>query len=516
MFRRKGRCETSLFFVLSLHSVDFVVYLQKSNQTVSMNITKSVHSFMLIAAFLFYGCTQQKTANTLLHEYPKIFPDYHEVVIPPNIAPLNFMVEGVDEIFVEFHLDGKCCFSISCQDGIADIPMDKWTDMLGKARGKEIEIHVSTWGKEHPEGVKYLPFKVMVADEDIDNWITYRLIEPGYQSWKQLGIYQRDIRSFDEKVIVDNHTNTQTCLNCHSFANYSPNRMMFHARGANGGTYIYKDGKLLKVNIEKIGLKKGASYPIWHPEGKLIAFSSNKTQQAFFDVGEQPLEVYDESSDLIFYDTETGEVFSDPRFLTSETMETYPAWSPDGKWLYYSLAEAKSLPKEHRDMHYHLCRLSFDPSTRTFGEKVDTLYNASMHQGSASYPRISPDGQYLLYTWASHGTFPIWHKEADLKMMDLENRVPLDVSVWNSEEADSYHAWSSNGRWIVFGSRRLDGRYTRLFIAYLDKSGKACRPFLLPQEDPRHHIWRMKSFNIPEFVKESVELPSTDFSLMAQ
>ncbi len=481
-----------------------------------MNITKYILGLLFLPAFLFFSCKNQKIANTTLDEQPKIFPDYNNVVIPPNIAPLNFMVEEAEEISASFHLEGKCCFTTTGRDGILDIPGNKWKSLLTNARGKNIEIHVAVWNDRYPEGANYLPVRISVAEEEMDGWIAYRLIEPGYQSWKQLGIYQRDVTSFEEKAIVDNHSNTQTCLNCHSFVNNSTERMMFHARGVSGGTYIYKEGKLSKVNIEKIGLKKGASYPIWHPDGKVIAFSSNTTQQAFFEQGDQPLEVYDERSDLIFYDTETGDVFSDPRFLTAESMETYPAWSPDGKWLYYASAEAKVLPQAYRDMHYHLLRISFDPPTRKFGQKIDTLYHALVDSGSVSYPRVSPNGQYLLYTWASHGTFPIWHKEADLKMMDLKKLTVCDVSVWNSEEADSYHAWSSNGHWLVFGSRRLDGRYTRLYLAYWDKKGKAYKPFLLPQKDPRHNIWRLKSYNIPEFIKQSAELPSSDFASMAQ
>jgi Tol biopolymer transport system component len=102
----------------------------------------------------------------------------------------------------------------------------------------------------------------------------------------------------------------------------------------------------------------------------------------------------------------------------------------------------------------------------------------------------------------------VWHREADLQMMDLETMAPVDVSVWNdADEADSYHSWSSDGRWVVYGSRRLDGRFTRLFIAHLDESGVPCKPFLLPQKDPRHNIWRLKSFNVPEFIGGKVEIP---------
>jgi hypothetical protein len=93
-------------------------------------------------------------------------------------------------------------------------------------------------------------------------------------------------------------------------------------------------------------------------------------------------------------------------------------------------------------------------------------------------------------------------------MIDLESMASVDVTVWNDpSEAESYHSWSSDGRWAMYGSRRLDGRYTRLYIAYFDEDGNPHKPFLLPQEDPRYNIWRLKSFNVPEFIDGKVEVP---------
>ena len=141
---------------------------------------------------------------------------------------------------------------------------------------------------------------------------------------------------------------------------------------------------------------------------------------------------------------------------------------------------------------------------------METVYDASVLGGSVSYPRISADGRYLLYTWAEYGTFPIWHDEADLRMIDLQTMEHVDVSVINDpENADSYHSFSSDGRWVMFGSRRLDGRYTRLYVAHMDEDGNMHKPFLLPQEDPRYNIWRLKSFNVPEFIDGEVELPKS-------
>lgn len=158
--------------------------------------------------------------------------------------------------------------------------------------------------------------------------------------------------------------------------------------------------------------------------------------------------------------------------------------------------------------------MEFDGNSGKLGERIDTVYNARTQGGSASFPRISPDGKYLLFTLAAFGTFPIWHNEADLKMMLLDTGEPVDISVWNDKEnTESYHSWSENGRWVMFSSRRLDGRYTRVFIAYLDKNGKPHKPFLLPQKDPRLNTLRLKSFNIPEFMDGRVDMPDNTVEL---
>ena len=137
---------------------------------------------------------------------------------------------------------------------------------------------------------------------------------------------------------------------------------------------------------------------------------------------------------------------------------------------YYCTAPAKQLPKRLREVKYSICSVSFDPDSGSFGETIDTIYTA--HNKSASFPRISPDNQYLLFTESDYATFPIWHKEADLKMISLQDSASVNTDILNSPDVESYHSWSSNGKWIIFSSRRLDGLYTRFFIAHLNKNGK--------------------------------------------
>ena len=142
----------------------------------------------------------------------------------------------------------------------------------------------------------------------------------------------------------------------------------------------------------------------------------------------------------------------------------------------------------------------------SFGSKVDTLYNAQLHQKSVSFPRVSPDGKNLVFTLHNWGNFSIWHKEADLWKVNLQTEEVVPLAEVNSDDVESYHSWSSNSRWLIFSSRRTNGLYTRPFIAYVDEKGETCKPFLLPQNNPLvYYKQLMFSYNIPEFMIRKVE-----------
>ena len=125
---------------------------------------------------------------------------------------------------------------------------------------------------------------------------------------------------------------------------------------------------------------------------------------------------------------------------------------------------------------------------------------------SITLPRVSPDGNWLMFTMGRQGIFHIWHKDSELYLMNLNNGNYRCLNEINSSEVESYHSWSSNGQWVVFSSRRDDGLYTRFYLSHMDSSGKFSKPFQLPQKDPLHSSKFMYSFNIPEFTVEPVKV----------
>lgn len=445
-------------------------------------------------------------ADKQLDAYPSITPDYVGVTIPPRIAPLCFgLQEEADEAMARFSSGGQC-FEVSYQANTFQIPMAKWQKLLEASVGGSIQIEVAV--RKGGAWYAYRPFEWHVSPDSIDGYLAYRRIAPGYELWNHLGIYQRNLATFEETPIVENYQTGENCMNCHSFCNRRPDLFLFHMRQKFGGTYLIRGKEVEKLDTKTPETISDLVYPSWHPGGRFVAFSTNTTRQFFHPNDPNRIEVYDMESDVVVYDSEKHELLTAPALFSKQAFETFPTFSPDGKRLYFCSAEARNMPQEFRKVQYSLCSIAFDAETRTFGTEVDTLYSAPREGRSVSFPRVSPDGRFLLYTLFDYGNFSIWHKEADLYLLDLQTQTSRCLTEVNSPDVESYHAWSSNGRWIVFSSRRGDGLYTRPYVAHISEKGEASKPFLLPQKTRDFYVEFMQSYNIPEFVQGRVEVSS--------
>lgn len=474
-----------------------------------------------MAVCLFAACNQVQipTDYTDSNALPKIYPDYTNVTIPINIAPLTFELDEPADGFVARYSFGND--EIVCGGDKAQPDIDDWRQLTAKASGKAIAVEIYALHGE--QWTRFKPFNIYVSPDSIDPYISYRLIAPSYITYEELTINQRCLENYDERVIYDNmlcsFEKDGQCINCHNYQQHNPNRMQFHARQQDGGTIIVYDGKVMKINLQSDSLLSAGVYPSWHPWLKLLAYSTDKTQQSFHVTNRNKIEVFDTESDLIAYDLERNEVTNianDP-----DEFEVFPFWSPDGRALYYCSARlelrdstrsrSSALLSTIDSLKYNIYRMPFDPETKQFGER-QLVFDAAAQGLSATFPRISPDGRFLIFTLGKYGYFHIWHHEADLWALDLQTGEARPLTELNSPETESYHSWSSNGRWLIFSSRRDDGVYTRPFIAHIDRHGKGSKPFELPTADPDYHRQFMKSYNIPEFMRGPVTVSPQQFA----
>lgn len=467
----------------------------------------SVFGGLIVGALLF-SCSNNVRIDGTLNALPPIFPDYTEVTIPANIAPLHFELPDscrFTDAYAVFEAGTKIV-KVHSDKGQLAINSSDWKKLTEQA--KESSIQVKVLVEKEGKWLAYEPFHLYVAKEPIDPYLAYRLIEPGYEKWNEMGIYQRHLENYDEKAIMTNKLTGYNCMNCHSFCQQSPDKMLFHMRKDFGGTYLIDGDKIEKLNTKTPQTLSALVYPSWHPSGNFVAFSVNSTKQMFHTTDKNRVEVFDYASDVVVYDVRKHEIVTSPLLSSKMAFETFPTFSPDGKTLYYCSADSVKIPDGYNQVKYSLCSISFNPQTRQFGNQVDTLYNARTGGKSVSFPRVSPNGKFLMYTLSGYGNFSIWHKDADLFMINLANHQSISMDILNSKDVESYHSWSSNSRWMVFSSRRIDGLYTCPFITYIDAMGKASKPFLLPQNDVDFYVRLLKSYNIPEFVKGPVKMSS--------
>lgn len=481
---------------------------------------KIKHIVLIGTLLTVMGCSNPSVPEVFTDSkaLPNIYPDYINVTIPINMAPLTFELdEQADEIISRFAVGDE---EIVCA-GKAQPDMEKWHLLAEKAKGGAMTVDV--YVRQADQWMHYKPFSIFVSPDSIDSYLSYRLIYPSFVSYESLTINQRCLENYDESVIYDNVLcgleKDRQCINCHSYQQYNPERMQFHARQNFGGTIIAYDGHIKKVDMKNDSILSAGVYPAWHPWLKLIVYSTNMTAQSFHTTHHNKIEVYDSESDLIAYDIDKGEVTNLEN--DANELEVFPAWAPDGKTLYYcsahfewkdsALTKVDEIIKRSQEIKYNIYRKRFNPETMAFGPR-ELVFSADSLNKSATLPRISPDGRYLMFALAEYGVFHIWHHDADLWLLDLQTGQARALQEINSPDTESYHSWSSNGKWVVFSSRRDDGTYTRPFFAHIDNNGHGTKPFELPSADPDYHRQFMRCYNIPEFMHGPVTTKPQTFA----
>ena len=442
---------------------------------------------------------------------PTLFPYSYGTIIPPNIAPLNFIIkENGERFFVSISKNEGPGIEIASRAPAITIPPKKWRELLGTAKGLPIGITVYCYANKTWR--RYETMWDTVSVDSIDRYVAYRKI-PVCKDWTYMGLYQRNIQDFNEQMVFHNLKNG-ICFNCHSFRNNNAGDMVVEVRSKSAGTPMLL-GNLIngKSNLRAVNTKTAfstgkAGFTSWHPSKDLLAFSMNRFEMLFNSAGSEPRGVFDVAGDVALFDYARNKVINCPDLSQKDRIETMPEWSKDGRFLYFCSAPQQP-EKQYREIRCDLMRIAFDPATRQWG-LLDTVLAARKAGGSVLQPKCSPDGLSLLVTIAVYSDFPIDKVGSRLGLIDIKTSA-LRILDFGSRWTDGWHSWSHNGHWIVFNSKRMNGRFSSLWFSYRDSAGAVHSPFVLPQRDPSFYESSIIAYTIPEFITSRVEFTSRQF-----
>ena len=435
-----------------------------------------------------------------------IWPDYKEVTIPANIAPLNYRyaMDGVKKAKTTFTLGDR---SVTIKGAEVEWSVKDWKRFLADAAGKTVSVKAEAVVNGTPVQDQW---SIYVSEDTIDGWLTYRLIEPSYQMYNEVSIVERCIENFDETVICDYKHTDNACMNCHVHGQQRGDYSLYYIRGPKGGSILNRDGKLRKLTLNAEGMLSATVYGDLHPSGRFGVFSTNVIIPSFHTLAGNRMEVYDTASDLTVADFDNNRMVNVPYLARPDKWETFPCFSADGESVFYCVADTLPLPQEIMKVRYDIVRASFDSSTGIIGEQADTVWSGYAHNASACHPKASPDGRWLMFTVADYGTFTLFHPETTLNLTDLTTGETRPLDEVKGDKSDSYHSWSSNSRWFVFASKRGDGQYGKPYFCHLDADGHTTKPFVLPQKSSRFYVYNLKSFNIPDLGSSSTGMTVKD------
>jgi len=220
---------------------------------------------------------------------------------------------------------------------------------------------------------------------------------------------------------------------------------------------------------------------------------------------------------LVWYDRKEAKLrplpgASDPRFV-----QTSAFWSPDGKYLIFSRAEARDPyppgaesptyandPRETQ-IQYDLYRIPFNEGR---GGKAEPVVGASGNGMSNSFPKVSPDGRWIVFVQAYNGL--LMRPDSKLYILPFAGGKPRLMKC-NTPLMNSWHTFSPNGRWLAFSSK---GRspFTQLMLTHIDAKGNDSPAILVDNTTASNRV-----VNIPEFVNlppnglEKIDPQATEF-----
>jgi Flp pilus assembly protein TadD len=203
---------------------------------------------------------------------------------------------------------------------------------------------------------------------------------------------------------------------------------------------------------------------------------------------------------LAWYSKATGRLQPLPGADDPKYVHVNATWSPDGKFLVFARAEARDAYPEGRPLaerandpnetqiQYDLYRIPFNDG---LGGKAEPIAGASGNGMSNSFPKISPDGKFLVFVQARNGL--LMRPDGKLYIVPVEGGAARLMRA-NTPLMNSWHSFSPNGRWMVFSSKSRSP-YTQMFLTHIDEQGRDTPALLVENATAAN-----RAVNIPEFV----------------
>jgi tetratricopeptide (TPR) repeat protein len=349
----------------------------------------------------------------------------------------------------------------------------------------------------------------------------------------------RDIRQASSPTVL---TDLPTCVNCHSFS-ADGKTMGIDVDGPNNDKGLYaivptqrhmtiQNKDVVQWNTDgQVGTTRVGFMSQVSPDGRYVVstfsppsldfprsyyttnFNDYRFLQAFFPT----------KGILGWYSSSTGKRQPLPGADDPHYVQTGGVWSPDGKYIVFARAVAKEprtagqKPALHSNdpnetqIQYDLYRIPFNDGK---GGTAECIVGASQNGMSNSFPKISPDGRWIVFVQAHNGE--VMRPDSQLYMVPFGGGVARRLRA-NTPRMNSWHSFSPNGRWLVFSSK---GRspYTQMYLTHIDANGNDSPAILIDNATAAN-----RAVNLPEFVNiagdgiEDIKIPAVDvYQLMGQ
>lgn len=322
-----------------------------------------------------------------------------------------------------------------------------------------------------------------------------------------------------------------TCANCHSFSN-DGKTLGLDLDGPHNDKGLYAIVPVRpRISIRNEDVISWKSFRRQMERGKRIGFMSQVSPDGRYVVTATQVQYYVANFKdyrflqvfyptrgiLAWYDRSSGEVHplpgaDDPRYVHANAV-----WSPDGSFLVFARAKAAdSYPKGRKmaeyandpnevPIQYDLYRIPFNGGR---GGKAEPVAGASANGMSNSFPKVSPDGRWIVFVQSRNGQ--LMRPDGKLYIVPAAGGEARLMRC-NTPLMNSWHSFSPNGRWMVFSSKSRSP-YTQLFLTHIDENGNDSPAILIENSTAANRAANIPEFvNIPRDGMLKIDAPAAEF-----